>query len=217
MAPTELNSKRFTILLGGDLAPTMRLLEQTRNTRAIAADSGMKHAAALGLVPELWVGDFDSAEGELQARYAGVPRHVHPTDKDKSDGEIAIDAALQRGATSLLLAGGLGGQTDHALANMALLLGLARRGIEAMASSGVEEAYPLVSGYLDLDVPPGSRLSIAATSDLFGLDIAGVRWPLVKADVLLGSTWTLSNVVTGPVRMGLRAGMGLVLVKPVEG
>ena len=51
----------FAILLGGDLTVTPRLKSQIRGARVIAADSGMMHAAALHIMPELWVGDFDSA------------------------------------------------------------------------------------------------------------------------------------------------------------
>jgi thiamine pyrophosphokinase len=204
----------MSILLGGELVVTARVLRQTAGTRAIAADGGMAHAGLLQLPVQLWVGDFDSAPQTLQAAYPDVPRQTHPTDKDKTDGEIAIDAALALGATSLVLVGALGGQTDHALGNLGLLLSLAERGIDAYATSGREEAYALRPGRIEIDLPPRSRLSIIALSALFGLDIAGVRWTLIKADVKLGSTWTLSNVATGPVSLGLRAGSGLVLAYP---
>ncbi len=193
---------------------TERVRGQILGTRAIAADGGMAHAAALGLSVELWVGDFDSASPALQAAYPDVPRQTHPVDKNKTDGEIAIDAALALGATELVLVGGLGGQTDHALGNMALLLALAGRDINAYATSGREEAYPLTPGRFSIDLARGSRLSVIALSPLFGLDISGVQWPLGKADVKVGSTWTLSNVATGPVSLGLISGTGLVLAYP---
>ena len=212
--PSQTSGATFCILLGGELVATNRLRRQSAGTRVIAADSGMAHAGTLGLSVALWVGDFDSASQALQAAYCDVPRQIYPADKDKTDGEIAIDAALAQGAAELVLVGGLGGQTDHALGNMALLLSLARRDVRAYATSGREEAYPLVPGRFSIDLAPGSRLSVIALSPLFGLDISGVQWPLKKADVKLGSTWTLSNVATGPVSLGLISGTGLVLAYP---
>ena len=57
----------FTVLLAGDITPTTRLAAQIAGTRIIAADSGMRHAAALRVVPELWLGDFDLAVDPLLA------------------------------------------------------------------------------------------------------------------------------------------------------
>ena len=74
---------RFAILLGGDLTVTPRLRAQLKGARFIAADSGMMHAASLGIVPELWVGDFDSAGSELTMQYRDVPRETFPAETFK--------------------------------------------------------------------------------------------------------------------------------------
>jgi thiamine pyrophosphokinase len=61
----------------------------------IAADGGLRHAARLGLAPDLLVGDLDSvAPTDLDA-YPGLPVERHPTDKDALDLELALDAALR--------------------------------------------------------------------------------------------------------------------------
>ena len=65
----------------------------------IAADGGARHAAALGVAIDLWVGDGDSiGEDALAAlEAAGVPLERSPQDKDESDTELAIRAALRLG------------------------------------------------------------------------------------------------------------------------
>ena len=205
---------RFAILLAGDLTVTPRLRAQIAGARVLAADAGMMHAAALGVTPELWLGDFDSAGSELVLAYKSVERRSYPAAKDKTDGELAIEEALARGATELVLAGGFGGQADHALGHFGLLLGLARKNIRALMTSGHEEARAIVPGRLRLDLAPGTRLSLVPFADMIGLDLEGVKWPLAKRNVPLGSTLTLSNVAEGPVAIGLEAGYGIAVAYP---
>lgn len=206
---------RFTILLGGDVRVTERLQKQVAGTRVIAADSGIAHARALGLSPELWVGDFDSAGSELETAFAHVPRHVFPAAKDATDGEIAIGEALKLGAKELVLVGGFGGQFDHVLAHAIFAVELGRRGINVILTSGNEEAHALLQLLLFTDLAPGTRLSIIPLSTLKGLTITGVRWPLKEHTVGRGSTLTLSNeCVGGRAAVGVASGEALVVLYP---
>ncbi|MGH6874558.1 MAG: thiamine diphosphokinase [Aestuariivirgaceae bacterium] len=205
---------RFTILLNGPVMVTDRLKQQTAGTRSIAADGGMAHAVPLGLDVELWIGDFDSTSEALAARHRDIPCERFSAAKDKTDGELAADAAIARGATSMLFVGGFGGQSDHALGHFALALRLARTGVAAMLSSGEEEAYPVLPGSMRPALPLGSRLSIIALADLSGLTLRGTHWPLHGAEIPLGSTSTLSNIVTGPVEIELVSGYGVLIAYP---
>jgi thiamine pyrophosphokinase len=205
---------RFAILLGGKLVATPRLLGQLAGARVIAADSGMAHAGLLGLNPELWVGDFDSADAELVRRHGDVPREIFPPDKDATDGSLAIAAAIARGGDDFVLAGGLGGQADHTLGHFGQILYLARTGLPGFITSGDEEAHPIISGATRLDIPPQSRLSLIPFTDLAGLTLEGVKWPLAGRDVPLGSTLTLSNIALGPVRIELGSGHAIAVAYP---
>lgn len=207
---------KFVILLGGDLTVTPRLKSQVSGARFIAADSGMMHAAALKVVPELWVGDFDSAGSELVVQYRDVPRETFPAEKDKTDGAIAVAEAKRRGASEIVLVGGLGGQADHMTGLLGQSLRIAMDGLACIATSGTEEAVPVLSGETKLDLPPQTRLSIIPWSDLAGLDLEGVKWPLDKRDVPLGSTLTLSNVANGPVTIRLQSGYGIAIAYPTH-
>ena len=53
----------------------------------IAVDGGIRHTAALQIVPQWWIGDFDSS-GELDV---AVPRLTFPVEKDETDLELALN------------------------------------------------------------------------------------------------------------------------------
>ncbi len=205
---------KFAILLGGPITPTPRLKRQLDGARVIAADSGMAHAATLKLVPEIWVGDFDSSPQKLVDHWHNVPRQAHPAEKDASDGELAISEALRRGATSLILVGGMGGQLDHVLAHVGFLLALAKRDIDVFMTSGSEEAWGLVHKLEINDANNGQRLSVLPFTDLVGFTISGVKWPLAGRNVKLGTAQTLANVATGAVKLSLNAGSAVVVTYP---
>jgi thiamine pyrophosphokinase len=207
---------RFAILLSGALSVTPRLRRQIAGAHVIAADSGMKHARALGIVPELWVGDFDSSGSDLLMDYTHVPRQTHPADKDATDGEIAVGEALRRGANEIILIGGLGGDSDHATANLGLALHLARSGHKCLISNGNEEAYPLIAGSYEFDFGPQSRFSIVPWSDITGLNLAGVKWPLKEKALTLGTSFTMSNVALGPVKLSFTAGIAIAIAYPSQ-
>ena len=207
---------RFVILLGGDLLVTARLRRQIAGARFIAADSGMKHARALGIVPELWVGDFDSAGSELMLDYALVPRQTYLADKDATDGEIAVKEALRLGASEFVLIGGLGGQSDHATAHLGLALHLAQSGHRCFVSNGNEEAYPLIAGSYEFDFGAQSRLSIIPWSDITGLNLTGVKWPLSNKTLALGASFTMSNVALGPVKLSFASGIAVAIAYPTQ-
>lgn len=208
---------RFAILLGGDLTVTRRLRAQVKDARCIAADSGMMHAAALRVMPELWVGDFDSAGSELSLQYRDVPRLTFPAAKDMTDGALAIAEARARGATEIVLVGGLGGQADHATGLLGQAVALARDGVACLATSGTEEAFPIIPGTMTARFEPETRLSIIPFADLDSLSLAGVRWPLDRRAVPLGSTLTLSNVALGEVTITLAGGYGIAIAYPPPG
>lgn len=198
------------ILVGGRLVLTDALQALPRPDLVIAADGGGRHAAALGVDVDTWVGDFDSSDGLT----LNAPREVHPRAKDETDAELAVLIARERGATDLVFLGAFGGRFDHAAA---LVLGgvrLAREGLRVILHSGDESGYPLLPGAdVGLDLPHGTTLSVLALSDLHGLTLEGTRWPLRKADVPLGSGWTVSNEAAGgPVHAALEKGLALVTV-----
>src|SRR5260370_29029722 len=92
----------------------------------IAADSGAATALRLGHVPAYIVGDFDSLDKQLveQLRARGSRIISAAVEKDETDTELAVQLAIEQGATEITLLGALGGERfDHTIANVFLLAG----------------------------------------------------------------------------------------------
>lgn len=203
---------KFLILLGGDLTVTPRLQQQITGARVLAADSGMRHAEALGITPELWLGDFDSTDSALAQSYHMVDRQVFPVAKAMTDGELAVHEAYERGATDVILAGAFGGErTDHAFLHLSMATAQAAKGKNIFLTSGYEEATPLTHGTMVFDLPDGTLFSILAFDSLTGLSISGAEWPLDDISVSFGSSLTLSNRVKGQLTVALGRGHAILL------
>ncbi|HBQ32902.1 MAG TPA: thiamine diphosphokinase [Ochrobactrum anthropi] len=202
----------FVILLGGDLVVTYRLKRQIAGARILAADSGIRHAAALGVEPELWLGDFDSASAELRVQYGHVPQKRFPAAKDMTDGELAFEEAYMRGADRVILCGAFGGQrTDHTLLHLTMATAQAAKGRNVLLSSGSEEAWPLPPGDYVYDFPDGTPFSVINFSTIEGLSITNAEWPLDNVTLPFGSSWTVSNVVRGTLRVTASSGLAILI------
>lgn len=206
---------RFVILLDGEVVRTPRLEAQLAGARIVAADGGMRLARLLGVVPELWVGDFDSTPAELPAELAAVERRPYLSDKDKTDGDLAIAEALARGATSLVLVGAFGGtRADHALLHLAMGIRRAKEGIEVVLTSGAQEGHPLLPGTRTFNYRDGTLFSILGFSHLSGVTVTGAKWPLDCVEVPFGSSLTVSNEVRGGLRISFAVGRAVLLAHP---
>ncbi|PWL16836.1 thiamine diphosphokinase [Falsochrobactrum shanghaiense] len=202
----------FVILLGGDLVVTDRLKRQISDARVFAADSGMRHAQMLGVEPELWLGDFDSTSEDLHRQYAHIPKKTFPRAKDKTDGELALDEAFERGATKVVLCGAFGGsRVDHTLLHLTMASAQAARGRNIMLTSGTEEAWPLVAGSHQFDFGQETIFSVVNFSTVEGLSITNAQWPLDNVTLPFGSSWTVSNIAYGTLGVTMRSGLAILV------
>src|SRR5260370_16224797 len=90
----------------------------------IAADSGAATALQYGCIPALVVGDFDSLDTHLLQELSERGSQVRQVavEKNETDTELAVQAAIEQGATNITLLGALGGERfDHTMANILLL------------------------------------------------------------------------------------------------
>ena len=164
----------------------------------IAADGGARHAAALERRIDLWIGDGDSiGEDDLAALgREGVPIRRSPVDKDESDTELALLAALDAGAHRVTILGALGGErVDHGLANVWLLGHPRLLDCDVRLVDAVARIRLVGPGLADLGGRIGDLVSLLPFGgDADGLTTNGLRYPLRDESLTSGPSRGLSNV-----------------------
>jgi thiamine pyrophosphokinase len=213
---------RIVVVASGDLADgDDRWLDAA--SAVIAADGGAESLDRLGRTPRRLVGDLDSISGELLERLssAGVVIDRHPADKDASDTELAIQAAIDAGATEIVVLGATGGaRLDHELANVLLLADPALAAHDVRIVRGPTTLRVLrAGGRLALGGAAGDLVSLLPIGgDAVGVVASGVRWPLRSATLGLGRSRGLSNeVIEPPASVSLEDGTLLVVEHRVQG
>jgi len=191
----------------------------------VAADGGALGAEALALRPDLVVGDGDSIDPLAldRLRASGVPIEMAATDKDETDTELAMLAALRRGATELVLVGALGGpRIDHSLGNVWLLAhpGLAGRRATILEPSARLSVLRGPAGdggpvTLSLEGSIGTTLSLIPMCDVAGVSTEGLRFELHDEPLPAGPARGLSNERTSArASITIRRGLLLVVESP---
>ena len=142
----------------------------------IAADGGLAHVQALGLTPDIILGDFDSLG------YVPEGANVFPVRKDDTDTMLAIRRGLELGYHNFLIYGGLDGpRLDHTLANIQSLLFLNRRCCRGALIG--KDAIALIAqppGFT-LEGPEGGLLSLFSLGESAeGVTLRGLEYPMEK-------------------------------------
>lgn len=83
----------------------------------ITADKGYKQALKNGISPDIILGDFDS----LGFVPSGDNVICLPVEKDDTDTLAAVKLGISKGYKNFYIYGGLGGRTDHTVANIQTL------------------------------------------------------------------------------------------------
>ena len=174
----------------------------------IAADGGWRVCREEGIVPDLLLGDFDSLHT--------VPDFAHirrvPVEKDDTDMMLAIKEGLARGETEFHLYGGMGGRTDHTIANLQGLLYLAERGAQGWLYGDRERFTAIRNGEIDLPAREKGIVSVFCMgADAQGVTIEGGQYTVHDAVLTASFPLGVSNHFVGnPVRVAVTRGSLLI-------
>lgn len=183
----------------------------------VAADGGARWIEEQGVVPGLIVGDLDSLAPAAVTRLADAGSRVerHPVDKDASDTELAVAAAVAAGAERIVILGAMRGpRLDHELANLLLLVDPALAGHDVRIVRGATQVRAVAGGAtLGLEGRVGDTVSLLPIGgDAIGVTTRGLRYPLGGETLALGASRGLSNQVEAtPASVRLQIGSLLVV------
>ena len=194
----------------------------------VCADGGLAQALRWKLTPHLIIGDMDSADpAELDRLEAqGVEIVRHPRDKDETDLELALRAALKREPEEIIILGGFGKRLDMTLANVFLPASARlfpdRTGEKGLSCRLMDEDRTVFFIQGPARVRFGGRIGDTVSllplgAPVKGVTLEGMKYPLNQATLTLGSTHGISNVIQeAGAGVGIGEGGLLVVVSSEE-
>ncbi|WP_079438330.1 thiamine diphosphokinase [Clostridium chromiireducens] len=204
------------VIVSGGNPPSEKLLREYLKDidLIIAADKGSECLYNYKIVPDLLLGDFDSAKKEILDNIRLQVKEVleFPPEKDYTDTEIAVIEAVRRGATKIYLFGALGSRMDHALGNIGLLLNAKKKGVAIEIIDDNNRIY-LGENNMRLLGKCGENISFHALSDkVVNLNISGAKYSLNGYTMSLLDPRAICNeFVDTPIDISYEEGELLIL------
>lgn len=141
------------------------------------------------------LGDFDS----LSETPFPDPICKFPVEKNETDGELAIDRALELKCDGVVIYGGGGKREDHFLGNLHLLLKAKMGGMQyAAMMTNDAEIFLVGKGKHGFARRKGQTVSVLPFGgDAHIMESEGLYYPMKGLRLNYGSTRGVSNVTTG--------------------
>ena len=159
----------------------------------IAADGGLRHTEALGITPDVILGDFDSLG------YAPEGANVFPVEKDDTDAMLAARKGLQLGFREFYFYGSLDGpRLDHTVANFQTLQFLADRGATGYLVGNDHIVTVVKNGKIRFSPEWEGIVSVFCMgSDAEGVTVRGLQYELENGTLTAGFPLGVSNHFVG--------------------
>ncbi len=164
----------------------------------IAADGGVLLLEELKITPDVLLGDFDSISEDKIRFYQknGVKTIKYPTEKNETDGELALEYCLENNLDNIVIIGALGGRLDHQLANIFLMEYAHYHDLKAVIRDpGLEMGLIIHKKTFNNCV--GEYLSLIPLSkEVSGVSIKGCKYSLNNEQLYRYKTRGISNLMT---------------------
>ncbi|MBQ7036442.1 MAG: thiamine diphosphokinase [Clostridia bacterium] len=202
------SEKRAVIMAGADIKD-YTFYKPLDTDFLICADRGYRHCKALGLVPDVLLGDFDSLDIPFPE---GIERHTYPAEKDETDLQLAIDLAIKKGFKEIYCIGVFGGRCDHFLGNIGLMKWARDRGASLTFEDGDTYMF-LLSGEVTLSKRENHYLSLIPFFEDATVSLSGTKYTAENALIRIGDTLGISNEIKKETaHISVHGGSALVLL-----
>lgn len=178
----------------------------------VAVDGGLRHLVRVGLVPDLIIGDLDSAEPEQVKKFRNLNVEVRQfaEEKDQTDLELAVFAALEMQPARIRIVGALGGRLDQTLANIFMLTKPELSNADIRLVDPSQEAF-LIRQSAQLAGQAGQRVSLLPLNgQVDGIRTSGLKYPLNNETLYPDQTRGISNVMESDLA-AITIGQGVLL------
>ncbi|HOJ87393.1 MAG: thiamine diphosphokinase [Pseudothermotoga sp.] len=198
---------RAIVFLNGDYSKqTCELPEH--GDLIVAVDGGAKYLLDNSIVPHIFVGDADSIERDTleKLQTMGCKIYLYPQDKDKIDAQLAIEKALELGASQILIRGWQGERIDMILA---LIYVMCKYSDFRIIAKDDNLEMGVIRTEAELEACAGEKWSILPIcGDATGITLEGFKYPLTDANMFCHEPFGVSNTtLTGTVRISVKKGM----------
>ena len=164
----------------------------------IAADGGYNHCKRWNLSPHVIIGDMDSVtKSDLRVLEETQTQVIRfPAQKDETDLQLALHAAVDRHVSDVVILGALGSRWDMTLSNVLILTIPLLHNVNARILDGSNEFVCLQGpGKISLNAEVGHRLSlIPIGGSVSGVTLDGTTYLLDKATLPMGTSQGISNL-----------------------
>lgn len=194
--------KDFYIFTGGVISDEIFAYLDLNNKEIIGVDHGIDWLLQHDIIPDYFVGDFDSIESStlqlIKEKYADN-LEIFSNEKDETDTELAMMLAISKNPNEITIFGGLGSRLDHVYANVNLLIQSERKNItssildvnnriQILLPNKIKEISKSNFNYISL---------LPFSSSVKGINISGFKYPIVNGEMEIGYPYGISNELVG--------------------
>jgi len=197
----DAQNKKILVLTGGmiNLIWARQWLANEQFDYVIAADKGLLYADELNYKVDYILGDYDSVDKDLLEKYRSmnVELVTFPCEKDYTDTHLAIETAIEKGASHITIVGAIGSRMDHTMSNIQNLKSALNLDIPCCIVNEHNKIYLANKAVVIKKSDQfGKYISLIPLSEsVKGLTLSGFYYPLEKYTMNQGLSVGISNEI----------------------